>query len=45
VHVARGKLTVNGAQLSAGDALKADGVSEILLEEGDDAEVLLFDLQ
>lgn len=44
VHVARGKLTVNGSPLSAGDALKASGVAEIVLENGEGAEALLFDL-
>jgi redox-sensitive bicupin YhaK (pirin superfamily) len=44
VHVVRGKLTVNGNPLSAGDALKASGVAEIVLEQGAGAEALLFDL-
>ena len=44
VHVARGRLSVNGNALEAGDALKASGVSEIVLKEGANAEVLLFDL-
>jgi redox-sensitive bicupin YhaK (pirin superfamily) len=44
VHVARGKLTVNGQPLQAGDALKASGVTEIVLEKGEQAEVILFDL-
>ena len=44
VHVARGKVTVNGNALAAGDALKASGESEIVLERGDNAEILLFDL-
>jgi len=44
VHVARGALTVAGRALDAGDALKALGVSEIVLEKGKEAEVLLFDL-
>ncbi len=44
VHVARGKLTVNGQPLQAGDALKAGGVAEIVLEKGEQAEVILFDL-
>jgi redox-sensitive bicupin YhaK (pirin superfamily) len=44
VHVVRGKLTVNGTPLEAGDALKASGVAAIVLEKGVDAEVLLFDL-
>jgi hypothetical protein len=44
VHVARGKLEVNGQPLEAGDALKASGASEIVLEKGEGSEVLLFDL-
>jgi redox-sensitive bicupin YhaK (pirin superfamily) len=44
VHVARGALTVNGAPLGAGDALKASGVADIVLEKGEGAEALLFDL-
>jgi redox-sensitive bicupin YhaK (pirin superfamily) len=44
VHVARGKVTVNGQLLDAGDALKASKTEEIVLERGEDAEVLLFDL-
>jgi hypothetical protein len=43
VHVARGRITVNGHELEAGDALKTeDAVLE--LENGADAEVLVFDL-
>ena len=44
VHVVRGKLTVNGNPLAAGDALKASGVAEVVLEKGAGAEALLFDL-
>ena len=44
VHVARGKVTVNGNALGAGDALKASGESALVLERGDNAEILLFDL-
>jgi redox-sensitive bicupin YhaK (pirin superfamily) len=44
VHVARGKLTVSGQPLEAGDALKAVNTAEIVLEKGERAEVLLFDL-
>ncbi len=44
VHVARGKVTVNGQPLEAGDALKATQTPEITLERGEGAEVLLFDL-
>ena len=44
VHVVRGKLTVNGSPLEAGDALKASSIADIVLEKGESAEVLLFDL-
>jgi redox-sensitive bicupin YhaK (pirin superfamily) len=43
VHVARGKIRVNGHALEAGDALKTDG-GAIELEGGEGAEVLVFDL-
>jgi redox-sensitive bicupin YhaK (pirin superfamily) len=43
VHVARGRISVNGQALEAGDALKTDA-AEIALERGAGAEVLLFDL-
>ena len=43
VHVARGSVQVNGQQLAAGDALKTDA-TEIHIEGGDQAEVLVFDL-
>jgi redox-sensitive bicupin YhaK (pirin superfamily) len=43
VHVARGRVTVNGHALEAGDALKTEqGVIEI--ESGEQAEVLVFEL-
>jgi len=44
VHVARGRVSVNGQALQAGDALKATGTREITLENAAAAEVLLFDL-
>jgi hypothetical protein len=44
LHLVRGELTVNGAPLEAGDALKMTGVSDVVLEKGAGAEVLLFDL-
>ncbi len=44
LHVVRGKLTVNGTPLEAGDALKMTGVHEVVLEKGESAEALLFDL-
>jgi redox-sensitive bicupin YhaK (pirin superfamily) len=43
VHVARGKIRVNGHALEAGDALKIEG-GTIELRRGEGAEVLLFDL-
>ncbi|CAG9169101.1 pirin family protein [Cupriavidus pampae] len=44
VHVARGRVTVNGQPLEAGDAAKLEDVAEVKVEQGDDAEVLVFDL-
>jgi quercetin 2,3-dioxygenase len=44
VHVARGSVVVNGETLKAGDAMKAHGEIEIDIAEGQQAEVLLFDL-
>jgi quercetin 2,3-dioxygenase len=43
VHMARGRAQVNGRSLEAGDALKTDA-AEIRIENGAQAEVLLFDL-
>ena len=45
VHVARGNVTVNGQSLGAGDALKIDGESTVMMRDGERAEVLLFDLE
>jgi len=44
VHVARGAISANGEALSAGDALRITGESGLRLQEGRDAEVLVFDL-
>ena len=44
VHVVRGQLRVNGRPLVAGDALKFEGEPQVSLEQGEDAEVLVFDL-
>ena len=44
VHVARGSVKVQGRRLSEGDALKLEKVDGITLEQGAQAEVLLFDL-
>jgi redox-sensitive bicupin YhaK (pirin superfamily) len=43
VHVARGVLHVNGQRLEAGDAARIEGEA-IVLDRGEDAEVLVFDL-
>ena len=45
VHVARGRLSVNGMPLEAGDAMKLGDTPEIVLEKGENAEVMLFDLK
>ncbi len=44
LHVARGTVTVNGLALGAGDAAKFSGETTFVVEQGDGAEVLLFDL-
>jgi hypothetical protein len=44
VHVARGRVEVNGQTLGAGDAAKLEGEASIALQRGESAEVLLFDL-
>ncbi|MDP1537987.1 MAG: pirin family protein [Burkholderiales bacterium] len=43
VHVARGRITVNGQSLGAGDAVKT-GAGPLTIEGGQAAEVLVFDL-
>ena len=42
--VLRGELHVNGQQLKAGDAAKLEAESALHLTKGQDAEVLVFDL-
>jgi len=44
VHVVRGQVRVNGAELEEGDALKITDSPEVLIEKGRAAEVLVFDL-
>jgi quercetin 2,3-dioxygenase len=44
VHLVRGALDVNGRHISAGDALLFEHESRITLNNGADAEVLVFDL-
>ena len=45
VHLVRGSLRVNDRQLQGGDALRLDRESTLVLDGGEDAEVLVFDLQ
>ena len=44
VHLVRGQLSVNGQLLVGGDAAKLSGESRLVLADGQDAEVLVFDL-
>jgi redox-sensitive bicupin YhaK (pirin superfamily) len=44
VHVARGGVTANDVALNAGDALKLTDATELVLKQGNQAEVLVFDL-
>ncbi len=44
VHVARGAVHVNGQALGTGDAALLDGESRIVIDHGQDAEVIVFDL-
>lgn len=44
IHVARGAIRINNQNLVAGDALKIRDESEVLIDSGKDAEILLFDL-
>ena len=43
-HIARGTVTINGQALVAGDALKVSDISQVTIEGGKGAEVVLFDL-
>jgi len=45
VHLVRGRVAVNGRALEAGDALKIEGETALVIEGGVDAELLLFDLR
>ena len=44
VHLVRGTLEVNGQPITTGDAVLLEGESRIVLADGTDAEVLVFDL-
>lgn len=45
VHLARGQLRVNGQLLEAGDGLALRGIQQVDIDQGDGAEVLVFDLR
>lgn len=44
VHLARGKLLVNGQAMAAGDGALLSGEGAVSIEQGEGAEVLVFDL-
>jgi quercetin 2,3-dioxygenase len=43
-HVVRGTVSINGRALAAGDAAKLIGESRLVIDQGRDAEVIVFDL-
>lgn len=45
VHVARGNVTLNGVALSAGDGVRVRDERALTFADGDQAEVLVFDLR
>jgi quercetin 2,3-dioxygenase len=45
VHVVRGSASVNGQALAAGDAAQLSGESRLVIDQGHEAEVIVFDLQ
>jgi quercetin 2,3-dioxygenase len=45
VHVARGKVTVNGTPLAEGDGVRIRNERNLTFTDGQDAEVLVFDLR
>jgi quercetin 2,3-dioxygenase len=45
LHVARGTVTANGNVLNAGDALTLTDAASLTLDQGQGAEVIVFDLQ
>jgi len=44
VHVVRGRIAANGRRLEAGDALAIEAESHLTLGDGEQAEVIVFDL-
>lgn len=45
IHVARGSITVNGIEFKAGDGARVRNEQTLTFTQGEDAEVLLFDLR
>ena len=45
VHVARGSISVNGERLSEGDGARIRNAGALRFDQGEQAEVLLFDLR
>jgi redox-sensitive bicupin YhaK (pirin superfamily) len=45
VHLVRGRLRVNGQHLQGGDAVTLTGEAELRIDQGEGAEVLVFDLK
>ncbi|HEX7683044.1 MAG TPA: pirin family protein [Trinickia sp.] len=45
VHVAQGEVTLNGMRLKAGDGVKLRDETSLTLTDGNDADVLVFDLR
>ena len=45
VHIARGTVSLNGTILAAGDAATITDESRLVLEQGEKAEVLVFELR
>jgi redox-sensitive bicupin YhaK (pirin superfamily) len=44
VHIARGAITVNDAVVNVGDGVKLSDVAALVLSQGQEAEVIVFDL-
>ena len=45
VHVIRGRVSLNGTPLGDGDGVRVRGERRLTLSDGDDAEVLVFDMR
>jgi redox-sensitive bicupin YhaK (pirin superfamily) len=44
VHMVRGQASINGQALAAGDAARLSGESRLVIDQGREAEVIVFDL-